>query len=583
MSREEETQRARKRGRWDTQGSTPVSDTNGTNDPAVAALPPAANGAQGPGQVALRTQAAMANLGDIKARLAALKAQRAAKAAGQTGQTGTQPTAAVASQPSASAEPTTSAAKASDAGKPFRAAPLRLDAEGREVDETGKVIERTIETTTSLKINQKRTLPPEPEPEPEIDPESFVDPEMHVSRGGDRRRRSNFTFVQEGKLQKAAEIGRLRAEYGDGAVIAMRKREDDERRAAKQQTGDPNLIPLGTPQVEAEPEQQPKEDIPDIEWWDARICEEGATYDSLAVGPAQTYAVQPQADSAGVSNKPILLPPLPAAFLRGKVTNLVQHPVPILPPAEAAPPPPRPLMLTKKETRKIRKQRREEKEKEKQDLIRQGLLEPPPPKVKISNLMRVLGEEAVMDPTAIEQQVRDQMAERQQAHDDRNLARKLTPQERREKKLNKLVGDVAPETLVSVYRVESLAKPQHRYKVDINAVENHLTGSAVITDSFCAVIVEGTAKSLKRYGKLMTRRIDWAAVDEDDEAPNQGQADGALKPPNSCVLVWEGSVQQAAFQKFSVEVCLSEKAARKLLADRGVGHYWDLALQASPL
>lgn len=35
--------------------------------------------------------------------------------------------------------------------------------------------------------------------------------------------------------------------------------------------------------------------------------------------------------------------------------------------------------------------------------------------VKISNLMRVLGEEAVMDPTAIEQQVRDQMAERQQA------------------------------------------------------------------------------------------------------------------------------------------------------------------------
>lgn len=36
---------------------------------------------------------------------------------------------------------------------------------------------------------------------------------------------------------------------------------------------------------------------------------------------------------------------------------------------------------------------------------RQGLLEPPKPKVKISNLMRVLGEEAVLDPTAIEQEV----------------------------------------------------------------------------------------------------------------------------------------------------------------------------------
>lgn len=39
-------------------------------------------------------------------------------------------------------------------------------------------------------------------------------------------------------------------------------------------------------------------------------------------------------------------------------------------------------------------------------ITRQGLLEPPKPKVKISNLMRVLGEEAVLDPTAIEQEVR---------------------------------------------------------------------------------------------------------------------------------------------------------------------------------
>ena len=37
---------------------------------------------------------------------------------------------------------------------------------------------------------------------------------------------------------------------------------------------------------------------------------------------------------------------------------------------------------------------------------RQGLLEPPKPKVKISNLMRVLGEQATLDPTAIEQEVR---------------------------------------------------------------------------------------------------------------------------------------------------------------------------------
>lgn len=43
--------------------------------------------------------------------------------------------------------------KASESGKQFRAAPLRLDGEGREVDEFGKVIERPEETTmSSLKV-----------------------------------------------------------------------------------------------------------------------------------------------------------------------------------------------------------------------------------------------------------------------------------------------------------------------------------------------------------------------------------------------------------------------------------------------
>lgn len=43
-----------------------------------------------------------------------------------------------------------------------------------------------------------------------------------------------------------------------------------------------------------------------------------------------------------------------------------------------------------------------------------------------------------------------------QAHDDRNEARKLTPSERREKKLARLIGDPGPDTLVAVYRVRRL-------------------------------------------------------------------------------------------------------------------------------
>ena len=128
-------------------------------------------------------------------------------------------------------------------------------------------------------------------------------------------------------------------------------------------------------------------------------------------------------------------------------------------------------------------------------MVKQGLLEPPKPKVKVSNLMRVLTAEATADPTAVEQearsslvyylctvcvpcvyvycpvlcisscahltwhharfirgfltaqsvafldacaQVRKQMAERADAHEDRNLSRMLTPAEKKEKKARKL-------------------------------------------------------------------------------------------------------------------------------------------------
>ena len=147
---------------------------------------------------------------------------------------------------------------------------------------------------------------------------------------------------------------------------------------------------------------------------------------------------------------------MPAPQLReGRITLYVEHPVLIEPPAEAPAPPPQPLKLTKRvggmhvvmrapaprhsrlfctppsppsswtclllrpvarrlaifaaighaahslprtrapqELKKLRTQRRIAREKEKQELVRQGLLEAPKPKVKISNLMRVLGAEA---------------------------------------------------------------------------------------------------------------------------------------------------------------------------------------------
>ena len=71
-------------------------------------------------------------------------------------------------------------------------------------------------------------------------------------------------------------------------------------------------------------------------------------------------------------------------------------------------------LIDSQEHKKLRTQRRTEREKTRQELIQQGLLEAPKPKVKLGNMMRVVAEQAVADPTAMEHDIRSQMAERQQ-------------------------------------------------------------------------------------------------------------------------------------------------------------------------
>lgn len=95
-----------------------------------------------------------------------------------------------------------------------------------------------------------------------------------------------------------------------------------------------------------------------------------------------------------------------------KINNLIEHPVQMKPPTHTEKKVIATVMLTAKERKKMRRQNRNEALKEQQEKIRLGLMAPPEPKVKISNLMRVLGSEAVQDPTKVEEYVRTQMAKR---------------------------------------------------------------------------------------------------------------------------------------------------------------------------
>ncbi|KAF6151607.1 hypothetical protein GIB67_010283 [Kingdonia uniflora] len=439
--------------------------------------------------------------------------------------------------------------------KPAKAPVLRIDSHGREVDEHGNIINLPKLTNLStLKVNinkQKKDAFQMLKPELDVDPDSnpHFDANMGINKEKLLRpKRMSFQFVEEGKWSKDAEIIKFKSQFGEAQAKELKTKQAQLAKAKAGLDINPNFIEVAERDIFKE---KPKDPIPEIEWWDAPLLLSG------------TYA------DVDITEKTITEDKLKM----DKITIYVEHPLPIDPPAEPAPPAPQPLKLTKKEQKKLRTQRRLGKEKDRQEMIRQGLIEPPKPKIKMSNLMKILGSEATQDPTRLEMEVRNAAADREQAHVDRNIARKLTPAERREKKEKKLFEDSnTVETIVSVYKVNDLSHPQTRFKVDVNAQENRLTGSAVLSEGISVVVVEGGSKPIKRYGKLMLNRINWAAAVSTEDDMNETEE----KPVNKCVLVWQGSVAKPSFYKFHVHQCRTEAAARKVFSDAGVAHYWDL-------
>lgn len=308
------------------------------------------------------------------------------------------------------------------------------------------------------------------------------------------------------------------------------------------------------------------EEPPAIEWWDEGLVD-GKNYDNI-------------------DNTRFLKIDTPDSI----ITEYVQHPVLLEPPQEKNTPAPKPMFLTAKEQAKLRRQRRMAELKEQQAKIRLGLEPAPPPKVKKGNLMRVLGEEAVKDPTAVEARVNREIEARHQAHVDMNEERKLTKEQRHEKLALNQEKDAAKGIRLMVFKIDNLANGSHRFKIAKNAEQLALTGICVMNPRFNLVIVEGGEHSIKQYRKLMLQRIDWAEnsptrIKEGTKAEalqdwlKAEDEKGELKDMtlNKCVLVFEGEEKARAFRKWGSKVCDTDSAAREALTRSKMENFWSLA------
>ncbi|KAK6458616.1 pre-mRNA processing factor 3-domain-containing protein [Scheffersomyces xylosifermentans] len=258
------------------------------------------------------------------------------------------------------------------------------------------------------------------------------------------------------------------------------------------------------------------------------------------------------------------------------VSIYIQHPVLISAPWEKLETEAKPMYLTKKELKRIRRNERQEKHKDKQDRIKLGLDPPPPPKVKLSNLMNVLTNEAIKDPTAVEMRVREEVDARLQKHLEENEARKLTKEQKHAKIQEQHEKDLQKGLFTLVFKIDKLSNPQHFYKIDVNAKQLDLVGICLRNPKFNLIVVEGGPKSIKFYKKLLLNRIKWTENAAPKSKEDNTTVDEDLEDlsSNKCSLVWEGQVKDLKFQKWSIMNSRDDDEAYDVLQRFGIENYW---------
>jgi hypothetical protein len=421
-----------------------------------------------------------------------------------------------------------------------------------------------------------------------------------------RQRHRELNFHEPGHWQEVAERKREKAALAEasgyvsgrkaGHTIHSTSLAQVYGRSEEQEEDDDGCLP---PPKHADPSTR----MPlCMEWWDTELVpsnlkKEVAAMEAKALTQRTKAALEhlgKESDEGDGENDHSELQKAcfdQAALTFSKTATLVQHIVSVKPPNELKKVEQTPVLhLTKKERKRQRKLRRQEKQSELQDMQSAGLVPAPEPRLTLKNFIQVLGDQAFLDPSQMEQKVTEQMQKRQQAHIERNQANKLTKEQRSEKKARKLKEDTTMGVTVALFHVLDMSHPYHRAKVDLNAQQNNISGGVLECQNppMACVICEGGPKAIKRYRRLMEVRMKWTGPDDepdDDEEEEEEELDEdgekivhKFNPDNKCELVWQGNATRRLFKGFVFQSCETADQARKVLKTKGIPQYWDQVL-----
>lgn len=476
----------------------------------------------------------------------------------------------------------------------------------RQTEDSGK---KSAKVTGDKKVKEEEEKQPPQE-------EDFIE-DNRLQPVKVRQRHRPIRFVEPGTFVEIAERKRQRAANAELAGFASGRKQGTYYNAQTMANiyGSTDVVDDTEAGVlPVRPEANPKTDMPHIvEWWDLELLpskrkKQVAAYESSVLQKETEFQMQHTLESTKAKHQLEILQSEEAETLRKecfeqaalnycKTATLIQHIVPIKPLNASDGPPVEPtLYLTKKELKRQRKLRRQEKQRELQDLQSAGLIKAPEPRLTLKNFIKVLGDQAYLDPSQMEQTVRDKMQARQRAHLEHNAKNKLTKEQRAAKKAARLEEDTNKLGVhVALFFVKDMSHPYHRAKVDLNAQQFNITGGVIECEApkLSCVICEGGPKALKKYIRLMTVRMKWKGpddyvsedeeeeeeiVDGEDGAADQRHKKTKFNPDNHCDLVWQGLATKRFFKGFIFQACESGHEAAKILRAKGVGHFWDQIL-----
>lgn len=409
--------------------------------------------------------------------------------------------------------------------------PVRLDSQGRKIDEFGNVILPDLSNIKTLAINKNYNDAIQPEVKIEkkkvekINPylshkyessNEIIDqvPGLNSTQASEDKEESKEILYFDERIPTKRRDLRLKKSLHfiqEGTYIEKEKElqiKEEKKKIAGYSSGRKAITNEENVKEEEELEQEVEEEsIPalninkvNIEWWDEPYLPK-----KKENSPDQALSDLSLYKSCNLKNSKtfsyIQHPPIIRA-LGTSISNSDEPKVLKIP-----------TYLTKKEQKKLRKATRMEKEKEKREKQMLGLIEAPAPKVTLNNFIKIFNIENVIDPTEIEKKIVKQIQKRKIDHELNNLKNKLTKEERKLKKLKKLTNEVANNNnngsiSVNLYCVTSLLCEKYQFKIDLTAQQLLISGIIIISPikDYNLIYVEGSNNSLRKFKNLLLNR-----------------------------------------------------------------------------